>query len=350
MKHCRYRILFFIAGGLLCCAHAVHAKEVLSYDEMIRRTAKKQDGIHITVGIISKEGISFKVYGENGIEETAAPVYEYEIGSLSKTFTTSLLAKAVSEQRISLDDTIDKFLPLKERAQYPTILQLATHTAGYGSIDHAPMLLNAMKCRNPLMDFNRAAMVKLVERKNQSRGEPEWEYSNFGIAVLGCTVADSCNSSYAELTETYIQKDLRLQHTRIGNGKGNLSPYWDWNRDDVYIAAGGLVSTILDMMEYARVQMKEEKEYLVIAHQMHLQTDHIDLNGAIIDGVGLGWMIDNTNDILWHDGGTDNFNSYLGFNRDKNIAVVVLSNTPDDFRYSARDIGAKLLLSLISQK
>lgn len=331
---------------LLCAPPAVNARKVITYDEMIKKTADGQEGIHITVGIVYKDSFSYSVYGEDGVMETNPPAYEYEIGSISKTFTTSLLAKSLSEKKMKLDDSIDRYLHIEARDYYPMILQLATHTSGYGQMNHAPILLNAMKCRNPLMAFDRMDMIKLLKSKRLSKDNHEWEYSNFGMAVLGCAVSDSFNSSYSELMNSFIKNDLKLRNTRIGNGKGNLAGYWEWEPDDVYIAAGGLVSTISDMMEYARIQMNEEKPYLSLAHKKYTQVEPLNFDGASIDGMGLGWIIDSTNSIIWHDGGTDNFNSYLGFNRDKRIAVIVLANTPDDFRYSARDIGANLILAL----
>ncbi|MGL4368744.1 MAG: serine hydrolase domain-containing protein, partial [Spirochaetota bacterium] len=234
--------LVFAAVLVLCAPIGIAAKKKIPYDEMIRTTAKGQERIHITVGIIRKDSFSYAVYGKDGVEEKNSPAYEYEIGSITKTFTTSLLAKSLSEKKIKLDDTIDQYLHVGRQDHYPTILQLATHTSGYGQMNHAPILLNAMKCRNPLMAFNRADMIKLVDRKKLSGEDHGWEYSNFGMAVLGCAVSESFNSNYSELIDSYIKNDLNLQHTRVAHGKGDIAPYWEWNPDDVYIAAGGLVS------------------------------------------------------------------------------------------------------------
>jgi len=65
-----------------------------------------------------------------------------------------------------------------------------------------------------------------------------------------------------------------------------------------------------------------------------------------IDSVGASWIIDKKNKIIWHNGGTDHFNSYLGFDRNKEIAVVVLSNLPFNYRIPATVIGIKLLTDL----
>ena len=69
-----------------------------------------------------------------------------------------------------------------------------------------------------------------------------------------------------------------------------------------------------------------------------------------VDSVALSWMLDNHNGIVWHNGATHYFNSYLGFSRDADKAVVVLSNTPSNYRFSSSDIGSALLKQLLQNK
>lgn len=68
--------------------------------------------------------------------------------------------------------------------------------------------------------------------------------------------------------------------------------------------------------------------------------------GIRIDAVGAGWMIDNENKFIWHNGGTGNYNSYLGFNKDNQTGVVVLSNLPPNYRIPVTVMGIKILKSL----
>ena len=65
-----------------------------------------------------------------------------------------------------------------------------------------------------------------------------------------------------------------------------------------------------------------------------------------IDEIGMAWIIDDENGFIWHDGGTDDYNSYLGFCRETGTAVVILSNLPDDYRLPATVLGVKLLKEL----
>ncbi len=65
-----------------------------------------------------------------------------------------------------------------------------------------------------------------------------------------------------------------------------------------------------------------------------------------MDEIGMAWIIDNKNGIIWHNGGTGDYNSYIGFQPKTKTAVVVLSNLPPNYRIPATVLGVKLLLEL----
>ena len=102
----------------------------LSFQEILEYTTKDNADAVITVGIVKDGQISYKVYGENG-KELPAELHTYEIGSLTKTFTAALISKAIQEEKINIDCTIDNYLSLPEGNTYPTIEELLTHTSGY---------------------------------------------------------------------------------------------------------------------------------------------------------------------------------------------------------------------------
>ena len=65
-----------------------------------------------------------------------------------------------------------------------------------------------------------------------------------------------------------------------------------------------------------------------------------------MDGIGMAWILDQENGVIWHNGGTGDYNSYLGFNPETGTAVVVLSNLPPSYRIPATVLGIKLLMEL----
>lgn len=72
--------------------------------------------------------------------------------------------------------------------------------------------------------------------------------------------------------------------------------------------------------------------------------DKLDIN---MDKVGMTWIIDNENNIIWHNGATSNYNSYIGFNKDKKIDIVVLSNLGPNERIPTTVIGTKMMKELM---
>ena len=120
-----------ILGGIMIYGRYQMSKiPKLSFQEILEYTTKDNADAVITVGIVKDGQISYKVYGENG-KELPAELHIYEIGSLTKTFTAALISKAIQEEKINIDCTIDNYLSLPEGNTYPTIEELLTHTSGY---------------------------------------------------------------------------------------------------------------------------------------------------------------------------------------------------------------------------
>jgi CubicO group peptidase (beta-lactamase class C family) len=322
----------------------------MSGAEMIEYTAKGVKKADITVGIIQNGQMSYKVYGENG-KEISQKEHVYEIGSITKTFTASLLFKAISENKADLDDAISRFLNLPSKGYYPTIKRLLTHTSGYKSSYYEGFASTAFfDLRNAFYGITDKMALNRIETINLENKDYPFLYSNFGFAVFGLTLESIYNEDYTPLMNGYIKNDLGLNNTKISDGSGDLSNYWLWDKENSYIPAGAIMSTITDMMLYAKMQMDETPPYLGISHNVLARvnatsSDYAEL-GIRIDAVGAGWMIDTVNNIIWHNGATGNYNSYLGFDKTKQIAVVVLSNMEAGFRLNATVVGSKLLREL----
>ncbi len=118
------------SGGLLVYQQINFGQfKNMSSLDMIEYCCSNQNA-EISVALIENGGIAYRIYGKNG-EETN--VYDYEIGSISKTFVGALCAKAINENRLSLTDSIAKYLDLGNDRYYPTIERLLTHTSGYAA-------------------------------------------------------------------------------------------------------------------------------------------------------------------------------------------------------------------------
>lgn len=343
-------IVIGIGGYVIYSLHMLDKLSVMTFEEMLVATTKDNKDAVITVGIIQNGNMTYKVYGENGIE-LPPEEHIYEIGSITKTFTTSLLCKAISEGKVSLDDPIDKYLSLPQKDYYPTIRRLVTHTSGYKShYFEKPMISNTLHGENSFYEVSEKMLLKRLGKINIEDTNYPFKYSNFGISTVGGVLEQIYDKDYTQLMNEYILEDLGLLNTKISNDFGDLDNYWKWSKSDAYIPAGAILSNITDMMQYVNMHMEEKLGYLSIAHNELVKVNFTNKTynkmGIHINAVGTGWMIDKDRNIIWHNGGTGDYNSYAAFNKEKQIGVVVLSNLSPSYRIPATVMGIEVLTSL----
>lgn len=100
------------------------------------------------------------------------------------------------------------------------------------------------------------------------------------------------------------------------------------------------------MLQYAQIQL-EDNSYFGGCHEtlksIDASTDSYKTMGIFMDEIGMAWIIDNENGIVWHNGGTGDYNSYLGFKPESGDAVIILSNLSPNYRIPATVLGTKLL-------
>lgn len=321
----------------------------LTFTEALEYTTKNNPDAVITVGIIKDGQFSYKVYGNSG-EELPAELHTYEIGSLTKTFTAALISKAISEGKVDLESKIDNYLSLPEGNEYPTIQKLLTHTSGYnGYYFESPMIINFLVGRNDFYGITKEMVLDKASELSMDKESYDFTYSNFGYAVLGLVLESVYDIDYKTLVNDFLQNELGLTNTKISTGDGDLGNYWDWKGGDAYLSAGAIISNISDMLSYAQIQL-ENNLYFSECHK-NLETINAtpkayEAIGIRMDEIGMSWIIDNENGIIWHNGGTGDFNSYLGFNSETGTAVVILSNLSPSYRIPATVLGAKLLTEL----
>ena len=94
------------------------------------------------------------------------------------------------------------------------------------------------------------------------------------------------------------------------------------------------------MLAYAQYQLNTVHKRLKLIDASSKNHKTMDIN---MDEIGTAWLFDNKNSVIWHNGGTGNYNSYLGFNTETKTAVVILSNLPPNYKIPATVLGIKLL-------
>ncbi len=339
-------ITVFFVGFTVFINYQMSLIPKMSFQEMLAYTTKNQQDAQIAVAIIQNDEVDISIYGEN-----SKPLINqgtlYEIGSITKTMTSALLCQLAYQDQISMDQSIDIWFDSSKKQHYPTLKQILSHTSGYKNYYfESPMLVNFFQRSNDFYNIdnhminNRIASIEL-ENKNY-----DFRYSNFGMAVAGLIIEKEYKQAYTDVLEDYLVHTLALNSTFIHINDENDQKFWNWKQEDAYIAAGGLISTIDDMVRYVSVQLDDDG-YLSMCHQkvanVNNQSSRNIKMGIRVDAVGLGWMIDELDDIIWHNGATSDYNSYFGFHKESNTAVIVLSNLSPNKGIPATVMGVRLL-------
>ena len=339
--------LYFIYNLISGIIYKNKIKEISQYtfNQIIDYTLNNNENTIISIAIYNENAITYNVYGaEYNLN------YDYEIGSITKTFTAMLVSKAIEEERINLDDSISNYLELQNR-YYPTIKRIITHTSGL-----KPYYLSFQKIKNYFAggnDFYNISKEQLLKELNKTKLEDKdynFNYSNFGVSTLGLILEKVYDKNYNELLEEYLES-LDMNNTTIATGQGNLSGYWKWNENDGYIPAGAIISNVQDMSKYLETLITSDENYVIKTQEPLKDVNEVneiyDMFDVNVDSVGMTWMIDNKNNIIWHNGSTTNFNSYIGFNRKKKVGVVVLSNISPQKDVNMTLIGNRIMHELL---
>ncbi len=318
------------------------------------RIDKNKKSIGIVAGVINAKGSQVTGYGKLGQEKHQEPDGNtvYEIGSITKVFTAILLQDMAERGALNLDDPLSKHLPKSVKAPTKdgkeiTLRHLATHTSG---LPRLPDNLEMKNPDNPYADYTVGQMYDFLSRYQLPRGIGEkYEYSNYGAGLLGHLLALKAGMDYETLVTKRICGPLKMNDTRIklsaqmqsrlAQGHNEvLRPAANWDIPTL-AGAGALRSTANDLLLFLAANLGFTKSPLTpILPKTHLTQN----NTGVPDlEIGLGWHIHKKHDseIIWHNGGTGGYRSFLGFDKAKGLGVVVLSNSTNDID----DIGRHLL-------
>lgn len=159
-----------------------------------------------------------------------------------------------------------------------------------------------------------------------------FEYSNTGVGLLGYILCKVSGSTYDDLLKKYITGPLNMTETAAmlnpeQNGRfvdghtstGKKMPHWDTG---VHEGAGAIKSSLYDMSLFVQANLNEDHPLASAIQQSHTPVMIGDSTHHY------AWFSDNISDqnILWHNGGTFGFSSYLAINKEQDIGIVLLSN------------------------
>lgn len=276
----------------------------------------------------------------------------FEIGSVTKVFTALALARLAVAGTVDLDEPLGRLLPAgasvpSRGGKEITLRHLATHTSGLPRLPTG-MLLPALlhpSVPDPYADCTTERLLEaLAKARLGATPGRRFRYSNFGGGLLGLALAHRAGVTYEELIVREICGPLGLTDTRVVVDPGRLAqghtrrrkPTPAWHLADL-AGAGGLRSSAADLVAFIRAQLDGTDDSIRLSRQVKHQISRFSW-------VHLGWMGHRLHPRqggllqIWHNGGTGGFRSFAGFDPEKGVGVVVLSNTQRSVDRAAFDL------------
>jgi D-alanyl-D-alanine-carboxypeptidase/D-alanyl-D-alanine-endopeptidase len=343
----------------LASARSVRAQQAFPPDSTIlailRQRVEEKRSTGIVVGVLEPSGRTRIVaFGDAGPGQPPLDGNSvFEIGSISKVFTSTVLAELVKEGKVTLDDPAQKFLP--SSVHLPTRndkqITLGTLSEQNSGLPGMPTNFHPKDPSNPYADYTVQQMYDFISGYQLTRDPGAlFEYSNLGVGLLGHVLSLSTGQSYEEMERTRVWKPLGMSHTAITltpwmkshlalghDDKGAVTANWDV---PTFAGAGAIRSTTEDMLKFAAANLHPERgklqQAMAFAHEARASV------GGPSTSIGLNWIIQRTatDTIVWHNGGTGGYRTFLGLVPSKKIAVVVMTNSGGA---GADDIGMHLL-------
>jgi serine-type D-Ala-D-Ala carboxypeptidase/endopeptidase len=352
MKH---ELGIAVAAAVFIATHAqAQATDAEIRQILVNRVDVEHKSIGIAVGIVTPQGRRVVSYGrlDRGDPRPVDGDTLFEIGSVTKVFTSLLLADMVQRGEVALADPVAKYLPagLKTpewKGREIALVDLGTHTSG---LPFFPSNFPPVEDRAAYGNYTVEQLYQFLAAYELPR-EPgtRWEYSNTGGGLLGLALGRRAGMDFETLVRTRITGPLGMASTGIAtppqmkprlaaghNERLESAPVWNL---PALPAAGSLRSSANDLLLLLAAFTGQKKSPLAPA--MAAMPGVVRPNQLYGLDQALGWFVIGKGDerFFIHGGGTFGFASSLAYDPKNQVGVVVLSNAAG----SVDDIARHLL-------
>lgn len=345
MKLFTRSIFSVLVVGLFCLPAFINAQVNPIADELTFKLEEEFTDVFekfklkgMTAGVVFSDGSVWDIAsGRHGNDGLISDEMLYEMGSSTKTYTAAIILQMASEGKLSLSDTLGKFLDTSKYVEgHITVKQLLNHTSGiYSYTDHP--------------DFGAAILGKDMNRKIEPEeilatyGGPkkfeagtQWEYSNTNYLLLGLIIENVDGQSLEESLRKRIFEPFELEHSYLDifesysePRSGVWLPSGTYNSDPLRgfmssaWAAGGVVSTTEDLAKWAKMLYTNKILDETWTDSMKTMTK-IDGKSK---GYGLGMFYRkfNGHELFGH-GGTTLQHSTMEYSPDGDFSLVMVIN------------------------
>ena len=330
MKYIFILFIFF-------CGKLFYAQETSSsspVDFVKNKIDSFPDNFQVSIALIKNDKISYIGFQkvDNQLKQISNQDSIFEIGSITKVFTGTLLAKMANKGKIKLHGKVHKQLGFKfHKNKKLSYLDLANHTAGLYRLPSNILDLANNYPENPYSKYTDSLFVYHLRNELQLKNKPGkvHKYSNLGTSIIGYAISKMENKSYSELYQKEIFEKYGLNNTKCHSNRDEMvrginhqgEYVSNWNFGPMF-PCGGISSNTKDIAKF------------IIAH---FDSTNLDLKLTCTPTfkinenfkIGLCWhIIENSKkgNIIFHNGATGGYRSCAAFNPLSKTGVVVLSN------------------------
>lgn len=335
-------------AGLLCqfgFAQDFNSTKLNEYFSALETNDKFMGSVAVSQNgkIIYSKAIGFADVANN---LKADELTKYRIGSITKTFTSVLILKAVEENKLTLVQTIDKYFPTVKNAEKITIKQLLNHRSGIHNFtdDAAYMFYHTQpKTEKEMVDL-------ITNGGSDFEPNTQSQYSNANYVLLTYILEKTYKKSYAELLQHYITEPLGLQNTyfgtKINTAKKEANSYsftesWevmDETDTSIPLGAGGIVSTPTDLVKFSDALFQGK----ILKKEILKQMKSIEGNY----GLGLFTIPFDNKKGFAHTGGIDGFASVFTYFEEGKVSYALISNGTN---FNNNDISLTVLSAVYNK-
>lgn len=258
----------------------------------------------------------------------------FEIGSITKVFNGQIMAVEMREKGLFPTDKIDEYMTKRSIFNMPagiTFGELANHSSGLARLP-SNMDLNS---KTPYSGYNIDKLKEYLKTKPELTTRGKYSYSNLGTAVLGLALEGRTGLSWENLLKQRILNKIGMKHTAITtptgtkllqghmrNEKLEKTPPWDF---EMMAPCGAIRSTPADMMAYLKYWIESDDAKKNLEKMLMVK---VPVDGKFIESA-MGWHIFKAGklEIIWHDGGTYGFSSFIGFIPATRTGIIIMANS-----------------------
>ncbi len=328
--------LKFLAGLLLVSHFSFGQDFSQKIDSIIKDNYKKNPDVGISVGFINNNEEYYTAYGklnaESQLEINKNSIFE--IASITKILTSNLIAQAVIDGKIKLDDYIDGYLPpvyvLQENLKNKIkISDLASHQSGLPDVDFGKLM--ELDPQQPLNSVTEKTLTTIINNCSELIDYGKYRYSSIGYILLGQILEKQYNRHYDEMIRAKITKPLQMRNTltidfnvknrTVGhNSDGGIQDFLKWN---IAAPAALVKSNAADMLKFLKAVLNKETtigKAAIITEKVFYKDEKREM------GLGLNISTDDKNTVYLKSGDSMGQSSVICYNRAKNWGIIILLN------------------------